>query len=115
MNISELYSTLDPVLVLSTLDVKMAAVVVTDGSSGGGVDAVKDKTDILKHHGTEIFVVALGNEIKPKEIRAMASKPERGHVFLLKKGTDVDKLVSGLAREICKTKELPVKRAAHLN
>ena len=84
----------------------MVALIVTDGFSGGGFDSVKSKTDIMKHLGIEIFVVALGSSINSKEIREMASEPRKKHSYQLNKDNDVDRLVNKLLRQICKARRV---------
>ena len=83
----------------------MAAVVVTDGSSGSGIEGVSESSQSIRHHGVEMFAVLIGSVIKTEEVKVMASDPYNEHVFPLKESTSIKPVTDKIVKEICKARE----------
>ncbi|KAK3749888.1 hypothetical protein QZH41_008271 [Actinostola sp. cb2023] len=82
--------------------VLQALVVISDGGSSTGVDALLNSAETLKNSGKRVFVVGLGRFEHLKNIKMMASEPVKKHVFLVKEGEELSKLVYKLTQGICK-------------
>lgn len=84
------------------LEVLQALVVITDGGSSTGIDSLLHSAETLKDSGKRVFVVGLGKHEYAKNLKMMASEPEENHCFVVKKGEELSKLTSKLAKAICK-------------
>ncbi|KXJ07918.1 Matrilin-3 [Exaiptasia diaphana] len=79
-----------------------AVVVISDGGSSTGVDALLYSAENLKRSGKRVFVVGLGKHEHMKNIKMMASDPEKTHIFLVENGKQLNSLTKKLADAICK-------------
>ena len=64
--------------------------VVTDGASTRDKHLTIPEAKTAKDQGITIFAVGIGDEISPRELREMATKPSETHVF---NATDFDDLL----------------------
>ena len=90
------------IFVFFYVDVKDAVVIVSDGFSSIGIEGIKEKTDIAKHVGIQIYAVGITSKVKKAELRIMASQPIGRHFFTLKHSPNIKSIVDRIVKDLCK-------------
>lgn len=77
------------------------AVVLTDGKSDPGSEALDKASEQLREKGVHIISVGLGHDVDVQELKAMATYKETGP-FLIDDLDNLVQYVTSLAKEMCK-------------
>ena len=77
-------------------------IVVTDGYSTTGVEFVKDKANLMKNAGIEIFAIGITKRMRDEELVILSSEPVKNHFFRLSDSNSVKGIADSIIKQVCK-------------
>ena len=83
------------------LGVPRVLVLLTDGRSTSGMDAIVNSSTLLRQDGVNIFVIAIGKNINQQELNIIASDPDADHVVSSNTFAEVNNMVKKMREYSC--------------
>jgi len=75
--------------------------VITDGSSTGGIVNLRSAVDKLKSMKVNIISIGIGPRLNRAELEMMASDPKESHVFFIRNAGELNNLLQSLVKTSC--------------
>ena len=89
--------------------------VITDGSSTGGIINLRSAVDKLKSMKVNIISIGIGPRLNGAELQMMASDPKESHVFFIRNAGELNNLLQSLVKISCQgKKQVPANLQAFL-
>lgn len=79
--------------------------VITDGSSTGGIINLRSAVDKLKSMKVNIISIGIGPRLNRAELQMMASDPKESHVFFIRNAGELNNLLQSLVKTSCQGKK----------
>lgn len=83
------------------LGVPRVLVLLTDGRSTSGMDAIVNSSFLLRQDGVTIFVIGIGKNVNKQELNIIASDPDADHVASSKSFAEIGKMVEKMRESSC--------------
>ena len=80
------------------------SLVITDGSSTGGIDKLRAAVKELKRMKVNIIAIGLGPNFNRQELQIMASDPIASHAFFVPNAARLNNLIQTVAKFSCQGK-----------
>lgn len=78
--------------------------VITDGSSTGGIIKLRSAVEKLKSMKVNIISIGIGPRLNRAELKMMASDPKASHLFFIRNAGELNNLLQSLVKTSCQGK-----------
>ena len=76
-------------------------VLLTDGRSTSGIEAVVNSSKLLRQEGVSVFAIGIGKNINKQELNIIASEPAADHVACPKTFAEINNMVEKMREASC--------------
>lgn len=83
------------------LGVPRVLVLLTDGRSTSGMDAIVNSSTLLRQDGVNIFVIGIGKNVNKEELNIIASDPDADHVVYSNTFAEINNMVEKMREYSC--------------
>lgn len=88
-------------------DIKNIAIVITDGIANVRAETTVPEAEKARDEGIEIFTIGITNEVDERELREIASPPERSHVFRVQDFDRINDILDNVISRACEVVPTP--------